>query len=197
MEGRLDRTFGDWNNRISGIDKSNGLALQSVRDDVTNVIGASSNRIDRMELEFTKLVARIDSMVMGIDEKFKSVVQTPPGISVEHRQPPPNLTVPPTPPMPQSWSPLSGPSSAAQPAVSDPWFHGTRPIPEATNNQSAWSQWMPSGSAPTNGPQMFGMASPPPAAQQPVTPQASSWAAGFGTNFGPWVEKDWRVDHKV
>ena len=195
MEGRLNMAFGDWNNRLTGLEKSNGLALQSVREDVTSVVGAHANRIDRLEAEVTKLVARIDSVVKGIEERFQSGASTPPGIPVDHRQAPPmNQTGP---PMPQSWSPLSAPNPTAQPEVPDPWCNGLRPNQGATNIQSAWSQWRPSGSAPTNGPTMFGMASPPPATQQPPMQQANSWAAGFGTNFGPWVEKDWKVDHKV
>ena len=168
MEGRLDRTFADWNNRIAGIDKSNGIAMQSLRDEMSNVVMAASNRIDTLEVEFRKLSARLD---VGVPQ--------PPGI--------PSPTA--APPMPQSWSPLSAPPSAP-----DPWYHSARPNPtEATTNDSAWSQWKPSVPSQTTGPQHFGMSSPMGA---PMA-AGNGWAAGFGTNVGPWAEKDWKVDHKV
>lgn len=166
MQGRLDATFGNWNNRIAGIEKSNALATQSLREEMSTVVGVASSRIDLLETEFTKLMSRLDGM------------PPPPGIPSQ----------PTTPAMPQSWSPLSAPPSMPMP---DPWSRSSRPTPtEATPNDSTWSQWMPSGQAQTSGPQSFGMSSPPMAA-------GGGWAAGFGTNVGPWAEKDWKVDNKV
>ena len=162
MEGRLDRTFADWNNRITGIDKSNGMAMQGLRDEISNVVGSASNRIDLIEVEFRKLIGRMDE---GMPQ--------PPGIP-SHPQ---------APPMPQTWSPLSAPPSAP-----DPWHRPS--ATEATTNDTAWSQWRPAAPSQTTGPQLFGMSSPSTAA-------GGGWAAGFGTNVGPWAEKDWKVDNKV
>ena len=103
---------------------------------------------------------------------------------------PPGFGVPPTPNVPDSWSPLGGGPTIGTSHNADPFAtpqHYSGPTPTAGN---------PFGRPPTgahsqgNDGQNFGH-------QQSNGSHHGGWAAGFGTNLGPWHEKDWTVGEKV
>ena len=84
-------------------------------------------------------------------------------------------TPPAAPTVPNSWSPLN---------------------PNEQPQQDAWSQYHSRPSQPYSYPGVPpGMPQTPP--QMPQTSVPGTWAAGFGTDIGPWHEKDWTVSEKV
>ena len=122
-------------------------------------------------------------------------------------QPPPGIsTAPGYPPQPQPWGPLNG----NQPQQ-DPWARAAAGLGASaaatsfgpSSIENPWGQTNQStvhSTPPSTGfPMHSSGASAGPAAMPQSAPDggSSGWAAGFGTNVGPWHEKDWTVGEKV
>ena len=175
MDSKVDSGFHDLQNRIAGMDKNHTMGREGLRGEVMSVIQSFSTRVDRMENDYAQLMQRMST-----------TFATPPGTPTPGAPP-----AAPSPPIPPTWNGQTAP---------DPWAQAKAQAAEEPSPKFQWGstpqestsfQWG-STSAPT--PNSFG-ATPP--APNPGNQQPSGWTAGFGTNYGPWNEKDWTVGEKV
>ena len=169
LEARLDKSFNDVNSKTAGLDKTHSLAREAMRNEFGSISQSLSTRMDKIEVDIKQLMDNVSAHF-----------NPPPGFS--GAAPPPTERPTPTPhSVPHSWSPLGGNQN-------DAWANYRSTHNNAGPSQGAWG-----ASAAPSGPP--GTASTPP----PTATNSSStgWAAGFGTNYGPWAEKDWTVADKM
>ena len=116
MEERLDVTFKQWNDRVSGLDKNHSMAREGLREEIGSIMQSMSSRMDKVDTEFKQLMTHVEQNFKAgnFGQNFSQPPSMPPQYRAQAPQPPPGMptresndgfTVP---AMPESWSPLSG-----------------------------------------------------------------------------------------
>ena len=200
LDAKLDKTFGDWNERIAASEKNSTTLLDVASSNMANAF----DRIQKLEFEVLKLVGRAPDDHQPSNAPTSNNFGSPLSGGTQWASAGPNVAGS---TFGQSGA---GPSPTGPPSSFGPNVNaGTTPGNSSsafggpTFGASSTPTWSapPSAPAPPSswGPPPQPMPTPAPGpATPPMSQNASTWAAaGAGTNMMPWNDKHWTADPKV